>query len=237
MLKHTCGWHIPRSNRPFSSPEVQEPLLSGGARMPPHTVGIERGGAGEDRRKVLHTRHNGCYPCRTSWASLSRTLREPNHPPLPFPTYLPTDRQMAPHFGPRGGGKLLSTTSPPIHVLPGFSYRPTVDTHNRIGSFQTYFIHHYRKNAVHQPLEPESDTFQVLYARCKRQMLPPLFARCRVTLTHGISTFAAPSKPSRWFLLPPKFTESSRSYIPHIAQGAFPRRMKGLGVLNKIRAG
>jgi hypothetical protein len=93
------------------------------------------------------------------------------------------------------------------------------------------------KNAVHQPLEPESDTFQVLYARCKRQMLPPLFARCRVTLTHGISTFAAPSKPSRWFLLPPKFTESSRSYIPHIAQGAFPRRMKGLGVLNKIRAG
>ena len=186
---------------------------------------------------MLHTRHNGCYPCRTSWASLSRTLREPNHPPSPFPTYLPTDRQMAPHFGPRGGGKLLSTTSPPIHVLPGLSYRPTVDTHNRIGSFQTYFIHHYRKNAVHQPLEPESDTFQVLYARCKRQMLPPLFARCRVTLAHGISTFAAPSKPSRWFLLPPKFTESSRSYIPHIAQGAFPRRMKGLGVLNKIRAG
>ena len=66
--------------------------------------------------------------------------------------------QMAPHFGPRGGGKLLSTTSPPMHVLPGLSYRPTVDTHDRIGSFQTYFIHHYRKNAVHQPLEPESDT-------------------------------------------------------------------------------
>ena len=46
-LKHACGWHIPRSNRPFSSPEVQEPLLSGGARMPPHTVGIERGGEGK----------------------------------------------------------------------------------------------------------------------------------------------------------------------------------------------
>ena len=98
------------------------------------------------------------------------------------------------------------------------------------------FINPWNPNLIH-----ESDTFQVkkkvLYARCKRQMLPPHFARCRVTLTHGILTFAAPSKPSRWFLLPPKFTESSRSYIPHIAQGAFPRRMKGLGVLNKIRAG